>query len=235
MRHSLIAPAQQAAARVAGFLYVLQMATGLFGEAYVRGRFIVRDDATKTAQNIIGHERLFRLSIAGDLVTYTVVIVLMWALYVVLRPIDENLALLAVIFRLAENAVLCVATVNSLVVLKLLSGARYLSMFDAGQLHSLVRLALSAQGLAMRVGFVLLGFGSAVFAYLLLKSRYIPKALAVWGIFSSLVLATVTLTIFVFPALGDALGITYMLPMGTYEVGLGFWLLINGLREPVAA
>jgi len=224
-----IEPAQRTAAKIAGFLYVFQMALALFGETYVRGRLIVRGDATKTAQNIMGAERLFRLSIAGDLVVYTTVIVLIWALYVVVRPVDKNLALLAVFFRLVENAVLCVATVNSLVVLRLLSGADALKTFEPGQLHSLANVALSAQGLGMSVGFILLGLGSTVFAYLLLKSSYVPRALAAWGIFSSLVLSLVTLAILVFPGLGKVMGLAYMAPMGIYEVGLGLWLLVKGL------
>ena len=228
-----IEPAQRTAAKVAGFLYLFQMATAIFGESYVRGQLIVRGDATRTAQNIIGAERLFRLSIAGDLVTYTTVIVLIWALYVVVRPVDKNLALLAVLFRLAENAVLCVATVNSLVALRLLSGADYLKSFEASQLHSLARLALTAQGLGMNVAFILLGLGSTVFAYLLLKSRYVPKALAAWGIFSSLVLAIVTWAIMVLPRLGDVMGLAYMAPMGIYEVGLGLWLLVKGIQAPI--
>jgi len=214
---------------VAGLLYLVQMATGVFGEAYVRGPLIVRGDATRTAQNILGAERLFRLSIAGDLVTYVAVLVLIWALYVVVRPVDKNVALLAVLFRLAENAVLCVATVNSLVALRLLSGADDFKAFDVSQLHALARLALAAQGLAMRVGFVLLGLGSAVFGYLLLKSRYVPRALAAWGIFASLALAIVTLVIVVFPRAGDVMGLAYMAPMGLYEVGLGLWLLVKGI------
>jgi hypothetical protein len=208
------------------------MGTAIFGESYVRGRLIVRGDATQTALNIIGSERLFRLSIAGDLVTYTGVIVLIWAFYVLVRPVNKNLALLAVLFRLAETAVLCVATVNSLVVLRLLSGAADLKTFEAGQLHSLADLALSAQGLGMMVGFILLGLGSTVFAYLLLKSRYVPKALAAWGIFSSLVLAIVTWSIMIFPNLGKVIGLAYMGPMGIYEVGLGLWLLVKGIRAP---
>ena len=214
-----ITPAQHTAAKVAGLLYLIQMATGVFGEVYARGQLIVRGNATKTAENIIANERLFRLSIAGDLVTYLVVIVLVWALYVLLRPVNKNLVLLGVFFRLVEVAVLCVATVNSLVVLKLLSGADYLKNFDISQLHSLVMLAYSAQGLAMSVGFILVGLGSTVFAYLLLKSR------------SSLLLAVVTLAIMVFPGLG-ALGLSYMMPMGIYEVGLGLWLLIKGIQAP---
>jgi len=229
-----ITPAQHTAAKVVGFLYLIQMATGVFGEIFVRGPLIVRGDATKTAENIIGAERLFRLSIAGDLVTYIVVIVLIWALYVLLRPVNKNLVWLGVFFRLVEIAVLCVATVSSLIVLRLLSGADYLKTFEVSQLHSLVMLAYYVQGLVMSVGFMLVGLGSTVFAYLLLKSRYVPKALAAWGIFSSLVLAAVTLAIIVFPSLAR-MGLTYMIPMGIYEVGLGLWLLIKGIREPLGS
>jgi len=232
--HRTIEPAQRTAAKVVGFLYLFQMATAIFGESFVRGRLIVRGDATQTARNIIGSERLFRLSIAGDLVTYTGVLVLVWAFYVMVRPVNRNLALLAVLFRVAETAVLCVATVNSLVVLRLLSGAADLKRFETGQLHSLASLALTAQGLGMMVGFILLGLGSTVFAYLLLKSGYVPKAIAAWGIFSSLVLAIVTWIIMPFPDLGKVVGLAYMGPMGIYEVGLGLWLLIKGIRAPIA-
>src|SRR5207245_10497706 len=101
---SAIAPEQRAAARIVGFLYVIQMAVAVFGESFVRGRLIVAD-AGKTAENIVASERLFRLSIAGDLFVYAGVLVLTWGLYVVLRPVNRNLALLAAFFRLVETAV----------------------------------------------------------------------------------------------------------------------------------
>jgi hypothetical protein len=223
-----IQPDQRTAARIVGILYLVQMAGGIFGQAFVRDRLIVQGDAAKTAQNIGASEGLFRWSIAGDLITYVSVILLIWAFYVLVRPINKNLALLAVFLRLAENIILCVATVNSLVVLKLLSGADYLKTFELGQLHSLVTLALSIQGLAMNIAFILLGLGSTIFAYLLFKSRYVPKVLAAWGVFASLLLATLSLAIIVFPGL-SVLGLTYMMPMGLYEVGLGLWLVVKGI------
>jgi hypothetical protein len=224
-----VSPAQHTAARVIGILYPIQMATGIFGEVFARGQLIVRGDPARTAENIMASEQLFRLSIAGDLITYILVMVLTWALYVLLRPVNRHLALLGAFFRLSELAVLCVATVNSLVVLRLLSGATYLKTFEVDQLHSLVMLAYNTQGQGMMVGFILLGLGSAVFAYLLLQSRYVPKALATLGIFSSLLLALGTLAVIVFPGLG-VIGMSYMMPMGIYEVGLGFWLLIKGIK-----
>ncbi|MGH9750649.1 MAG: DUF4386 family protein [Candidatus Polarisedimenticolia bacterium] len=77
------------------------------------------------------------------------------------------------------------------------------------------------------MGFILLGLGSAVFAYLLFKSRYVPRVLAGWGVFSSLLLAAYSLSIIAFPEAG-ALRIVPMLPMGIYEVTVGFWLLLGG-------
>jgi hypothetical protein len=229
-----ITPEQRMAAKILGFLYVVQMAVAIFGQSFVRDRLIVAGDAEKTGQNILAHEGLFRLSIVGDLFVYIGVIVLIWAFYVVVSPVNRNLALLAVFFRLAETAVLCVATVGSLVVLKVLGGSGDLQAFSAGQLHALARLALSVQGIGMNVAFILLGLGSAVFAYLLLKSRYVPRFIAGWGIFSSLLMAGVTFAIILFPHLGSVLGLAYMAPLGIYEVGLGLWLLIRGLRAPLA-
>lgn len=227
-----IEPSQRTAAKIVGALYLLQMAAGIFGQIFVRDRLIVRGDVEKTAQNIVASERLFRLSIAGDLLTYITVIVLVWAFYVMVRPVNRNLALLAVFLRLVENAVLCVVTVSSLFVLRLLGGGGDLKAFSDGQLHTMARLALSFQGLGMNVGFVILGLGSAVFAWVLFQSRYVPRALAGWGIFSSLVLSLITWAVLVFPGLGGVVGLAYMAPMFFYEVGLGGWLLVKGIREP---
>jgi uncharacterized protein DUF4386 len=218
---------QARAARLAGAMYLIIMVTAIFGESFVRSSLIVRGDATQTAQNIIGSERLFRIGIAADLATFTGVVVLIWALYVLLRPVGRNLALLAVFLRLAEVAIHYVATLFGLVALVFLSGADYLNTFDASQLYTLARVAISAQGAGLNLGFALLGLGSTAFAYLLLRSGYVPKALAAWGMFSSLLLTTSAVSFIVFPAMGR-FGIAAMAPMGIYEVTLGFWLLLKG-------
>jgi hypothetical protein len=227
---STIEPEQRTAAKVVGFLYVFTMATAIFAQMYVRGQLIVRGDAVQTARNIAASERLFRLGIATDLITVVGVVILIWALYVVLKPINGNLALLAAFLRLAENAVAAVATLNAFAALRLLSGAEYLRVFDTQQLQALARVFVSGQSAGLEIAFVFLGLGSALFSYLWLRSRYIPRMLAAWGIFSSLVLALVNLTMMVFPGLWDALGMAYMAPMFIYEVGLGLWLLIKGLQ-----
>ena len=229
--HLTIDPAQRTAAKLAGLLYLVQMALGILGESGLRGRVIVRGDAAQTAVNILASERIYRLSLVSDLMTYVCVIVMVWALYVVLRPVNRNIVLLAVFLRLVENSILAAVTLCAFAELALLSGADYLHGFDTKQLQALVYTLFRVHGAGFDIGFVFLGLGSAVFSYLWLKSRYIPRSLATLGIFSSLVLTSVTLTKMVFPRLA-AMGLIYMLPLGIYEVGLGLWLLIKGIRAP---
>jgi hypothetical protein len=223
-------PAKQArVARLAGALYLVQMAAGVFAEVFVRGSLVVRGDPAQTAQNIIDSERFFRLGIASDLVCYTAVLVATWALYVLLRSVDRNLAVLAVLLRLMELALHFNVTTQSLTALRLLSGADYLQVIDTTVLQSLAQLAIGVQGAGMNTGFVLLGLGSAVFAWLFFKSRYIPRILAGWGVFASLLLSAYAFTVILFPR-AAALQIVPMLPMGIYEVSLGLWLLLKGVR-----
>ena len=227
-----IEPGQQTTARLVGFLYLFAMALSIFGEAFVRGRMIVPRDAVQTATNIAASETLFRLSIVTDLLLYVCDIVLFWGLYVILKRINKDAALLATFFRLVETAILAVTTLTAFIALRLLGGGSYLAAMETAQLQALARAFLSVYGIGLSIGFVFLGLGSAVFSYVWLKSAYIPRVLAVWGIFSSLVLAIFSLATMVYPRIWEVMGMAYMMPMGLYEVGLGFWLLIKGLRDP---
>lgn len=222
---------QAIAARIAGAMFLFVNATGIFAEVFVRGS-LLSGDATQVAQNIIDSERLYRLSIVSDLVMLTGGLVLIWALYVLLRPVNRDLALLAVFLRIVETAVSVAATVASLIAVRLLSRAEYLNVFQAGELHALSRLARGAFGFGQDVGFIFLGLGSAVFAYLLLRSRYIPRVLAGWGVFASLLLATYNLVIIVAPGAVETLMYVSLAPMGIYEIAIGLWLLTKGAKIP---
>ena len=228
-RSHAIAPEQHRAARVAGIVYLAAMATSMFAELVLRGPLMVPGDAAKTAMNIAKSQELFRASIVVHLITFASDAVLAVALYVVLRTVNTNLALLAAFWRLADCAILSVGMVNDFATLRFVSGAGYLGSFDVQQLQALARLFLSVHAAAFQIGFVFLGLGSTLFSYLWLKSGYIPRALAAWGIFASAVLAVVTLAAMALPGL-SGIGLTYMAPMFLYEVGLGLWLLTKGLR-----
>ena len=229
---SPIEPAQRAAAKIVGILYIVTMASSMFGELYVRRNLMVPRDAVATAANIVTSERLYRLGLVTDLLTVAGVIVLLWGLHVILKPINRNVAMLAAFFRLMENAIAAGTIVFAFVALRLLARTPYLQAFDPPQLAVLSRVIMGGHGTGLSVAFIFLGLGSTIFSYLWLKSGYIPRAIAWLGILASLLMTVFGLTAMVLPALGTAVGLTYMTPMFFYEVGLGIWLLVKGLKGP---
>ena len=226
-------PEQHTAAKIAGIFYLLMMITGVSAEFYFRARLDLAGDALHNAASFAASERLFRIGTITDLITFADDVVLVWALYIVLRPVSRNLALLALCWRLIECAINAVIMLNDFVAMRLMSGADYLEVFNTRQLQALARLFINVQGEGFSIGFVFFGLGSAVFAYLWFKSHYIPRLLAAWGVFSAVVVAVVTLVIMVFPTLGDAVFPFHFVPVFIFELTMGFWLLIKGIRPPL--
>jgi hypothetical protein len=213
-------------ARIAGAMYLLTVASALFGEAYVRGSLLDGASAAQTASNLLESNLLYRIGLATDLLTFSGVAVLVWALYHLLNDVNHHLAVLALLFRVIELAVHFSAIALGLVAMSLIGGGEYTQNFGAAHLHSLVGVALRAQMAGLSIGFIPLGLGSAIFAFLLLRSGYVPKLLAGWGVFASLLLATYSFGVVISPNTGDYFYVG-MLPMFVYEVSLGCWLLFR--------
>jgi hypothetical protein len=218
-------------ARVVGFSYVFALLPAIFAEFYVSSRLFVSDNAIVTAQNIIAHERLFRLGVASNLLVFAADVLLVTALYVVLERVNRRLALLAVFFRLMETTILIVAVLNDFNVLRLLSGASYLSTVKFDELAALARVSIGAHTSAYDVALILFGFGSPVFCYLWLRSGYIPKPLAVWGLVASVWIGICSFTFIVFPDLKQVISVGYYGgPIFLFELTIGVWLLIKSVR-----
>jgi len=116
----------QVYARIGGWLYLIIIVVAIFAELFVRDRLIVSGDATATANNIVASGLLFRISIAVEQIWLVCAIAVALILYVLLRPVSKNLALLAAFFNLVSIAVEVVATVSLFAVLLLLGGRRLL-------------------------------------------------------------------------------------------------------------
>lgn len=222
---------QRKAARFVGAAYLTAMPLALFSGFYVPMQLIVATDAAATAQNIIAHERLFRIGVASDLLAFLIDIVLITALYAVLEPIHRNLARFATFVRLVETSLYVVITVNGLDALRLLGHADYLKPFSPEQLQALARLSIGAHNTAYSAGLFFAGVGSAVFCFLWLRSRLVPAWLAYLGLAASLVLAASTGAFIVYPELAKTLTIAfYGGPIFVFELTMGAWLVIKGIR-----
>jgi hypothetical protein len=179
-RRPAINQTQRTAARAVGYSYLAAMVLAVFTGFYVVSHLIVAGDAAQTARNIVAHERLFRLGIASDLLAFAVDVVLITALYLVLKPVNHGLALMAAFFRVVETAVMLVITLDYFDVLRYLSAADYLNPFGLEQLQALARSSFGAHSTGYNVGLMFAGIGSTIFCCLWFKSGYIPRALAAW-------------------------------------------------------
>ena len=96
-------------------------------------------------------------------------------------------------------------------------------------------MAIEAHDAGYNVGFLFFGLGSAAFCLAWYQSRYIPRPLAAWGMLGSLLAAASTLVYTLSPALSGIVEPACFVPIGTFELILGFWLVIAGLPRASGA
>ncbi len=119
-------------ARIAGVLYLTIILSGIFAQFFVRDSLIEPGDATATATNIVASESLFRVGIAADLIMILCDVALAAIFYVLLKPVDNGLALLAAFFRLVQAAILGMNLLNLFLALQLVDVAEHLSRIWRG-------------------------------------------------------------------------------------------------------
>ena len=140
---------------------------------------IVPGDAAATASKIAASEGLFRISICCLLINAVLDIVVAWALYILLKPVNKSISLLSAWFRVAYTAILVVALSNLFSVLQLISGADYLAAFAPNQLHAQVMLIIDSFYNVWDFGLAIFGVHLLFLGYLVFKSGYFPKFLGI--------------------------------------------------------
>jgi hypothetical protein len=216
-------------ARVAGVAYLVIIIVAMLYATLVESRLIVSGNDAATANNIMANESLFRIGIVLVLIIYASVVVASWALYVILRTVNKNLALLALLLRSAE-AVLGAATVLiSFVVLFVLEGKGPSNVFEAEQLQALAGRFLDVRAAGLDIVLIFIGLGATVFCYLLFKSKYIPRTLAAWGIFTYLSMLFLGLVSILFPNHPLMLETVLYSAGGLFEFAFGLWLVLKGV------
>jgi hypothetical protein len=222
----------QVYARIGGALYLILILAGMFGVIFVRDKLIVSGDATATANNIIASPLLWRIGIAADLIMHVCDVPLMLIFYVLLRPVNRNLALLAVLFNLVQTAVLVANKLNLLAALFLLGSADYLKAFDPHQLHALSYLSLKLHDYGFGVGLIFFGCECLVVGYLIFRSGYLPRTIGVLMQIAGLCYLTNSFVLLLAPALAKMLYPGVLVPAFIGELSLCLWLLVKGVNVP---
>jgi hypothetical protein len=158
----------------AGARFMISMVAEGFGELFVPSKLIVSADAARTASNIIASDSLFRLGFAGYLVEAFCDITLTLLLYLLLRPVREDLALLATLFRVVSTATFAVTELFYFAAALPLRGAEYLKSFSPEQLNTLALLSLKAYSLGGGIFMMFYGTASIILGYLIIRSSFLP-------------------------------------------------------------
>jgi hypothetical protein len=219
-------------ARLGGWLYLVVFVAGIFAENFVRSALIVSGNATATAANIMAHESLWRIGFAADLIMVVCYVAVTLVLYVLLRPVNKNLALLAAFFGMMGNAILATDALGHFAPLLLLGSADHLKAFDPHQLQALALLSLKLHGYGYQVSGVFYGLYEFLLGLLIFKSSYLPKFLGVALIIGSLCYLSDIFALFLAPAFEPAISSIVLVPAALLELSLCVWLIVKGVSVP---
>lgn len=213
--------------RIGGILYLYIIVAALFGEMYVRDRLIVPGDAAATASNILDSETLFRVSVAGELITCLCDVALAGILYVLFRPVSRNVSLLAAANRLTFAGVYCVSKFFLVAALILLDGSDYLQALDPGELSALAYASLRMHGFGYGISLAFFGVHCGLLGWLVYRSGYAPRAIGVLLVIGGVGYLAHSVTQTLSPATAGSLFPWIILPAFPAELGLTLWLLLR--------
>jgi hypothetical protein len=219
------------AARIAGAVYLSMVITAPFSLIYVPGKLIVRGNAAATAENILAHETMFRLSILGDLVGQVIFICLAIALYRLLSGVNKTWAGLMVAFVLVSAAVGFLDTLNNIAALVLFRGGEFLTVFDKGQRDALGMLFIRLHSQGILIDEIFWGLWLFPFGLLVFRSGFLPRFLGVWLMINCFGYVALSATALFFPDYYEA-AFRYSQPVLFGELAIMLWLLIKGAKMP---
>ncbi len=217
-------------ARVGGAMYLVIIALGALGEGAVRGSIIVPGNAAATAANLRSMEWLWRLGVVGEIVVLTCATALAVVLYVLLRRVSRELALMAVLFNLVAIAIEGVSAVSLATSLLPLGNASYLTAFTAEQVQALAMLSIRSHSLGFGVALVFFGVECVILGYLIFRSRYIPRSIGVLMQIAGVCYAINSFALLLSPPLSSRLFPAILLPSLIAELSLALWLVVKGIR-----
>jgi hypothetical protein len=216
-------------ARVAGVLYLIMIVCGMAAQL-IRGSLIVPGNGATTASNIMASGSLFRVAFLSDLLMATVFLLFAWALYVLLKPVNRNIALLFVLLATASVAILSLNLLHQFAILILLSDAGYLAAFGAVQLNALVMLFADLQYYGYYIAQISFGLWLVPLGYLAIKSGSLPRILGMLLIIAAFGHLSGSFAAFLLPGYESFADL-----VASLEIPFGLWLLIKGVKSPQPA
>jgi hypothetical protein len=217
-------------ARTAGLLYLSYMITSFIANLF--GKFVFVQ-APATINHIMTHAFQFRIGFVINLFSVVLFFLAAWALYLLLKPVNKNFALLFLLFNVAGFAVWLFSSLCLFGSLVILNGSETIKAFRPDQLQALAEFFVNVYKNGVYMAQVPYGVWLFPLGYLVLKSRFLPKILGWLLIADGICQFVYVCQRFIFPDLGiiayPCLVISFIA-----EVSLALWLSIKAVKPRIS-
>lgn len=206
-----------------------------FSYGYVHGSLVVSGDISTTYHNIASSIMLFKAEIIGWVVILILDVIVAWSFYIFLKPVNQELALLASWLRLTYAAILGIAILNKVFVLLLLNNTDYLSLLKIDQLQVNIALYLEAFEMIWSIGLIVFGVHLLVVGWIAFQSNSIPKIISILLVLAAIGYIGIHLgkTLLIEQHIITTIELIFNIPMIAGELGFGLWLLFKGGRVTI--
>ncbi|MEY2508885.1 MAG: hypothetical protein QOH01_3214 [Verrucomicrobiota bacterium] len=216
--------------RIAALLYFINGLPAPFALLYVPSVLIVRGDAAATANNLRESEGLFRLGMAVELFSTTIVIFAMVAFYNLLKRVSHKHAMTMMILMLISVPMSYLNVLNDLAALTLARGPAFLSaVFARPQLDALVLFFLRLHNQGIILAQIFWGLWLFPFGIVAMRSGFIPCFVGISAIVAGCGYVIASSISLFLPALAQWGELALVLGIGELAF---LWMLIWGAKEP---
>jgi hypothetical protein len=216
-------------ARIAGALYLVNIVGGAFAIGYVKGTLFT-DDLATTVQNINSHLLLYRSGVAAHVIVTVTNVPLALIFYELFKVVNRRLALLDAFFVLVATAIEAASLPVLFAPVVLLDSKDYANAVPASQLHVLASLPGSLSDGSYDVYTVFFGFDILCLAYLVLRSRFVPRIIGVLLAIDGAAYLLYSFSDVLAPGFATHLVPWVQLPAPIAEGALSLWLLVMGVN-----
>lgn len=216
--------------RTTGFLYLVIIVCGMFTELFVRSSLIVPDDAAATVSNIISNILLFRMGFVSDLIMVIADVMVAVSFYVLLRPVNSALALLAALFRLTQSSILGANLLNHFNAIILLEDKNYLQLLGDSALSAQVMFYVSAQRYGYLIALVFFALSCIILGYLMYHSPLFPKVFGYLLPMAGIGYLIDSFTNFLYPQYAAMTEYLVVISALVAEVSLCIYLIAKGVK-----
>jgi hypothetical protein len=216
-------------ARIAGFLYLLVVFTGVFVLLYVPRKLFVPQDPSATANNILAHQSLIQAHIAVGLISELLFISVVLLLYRLLKGVNGEVAAVMVILILIDAPLAFLGVGNEAATLTYLRNPDFLAAFDKPQRDALATLLINFDSQSVLVSEVFWGLWLLPLGLLVYRSGFLPRFLGIWLFINGLTYLVLSAMRLLTPENSET-ALTFATPFLLGEIALTLWLLFKGVN-----